>query len=94
VSQRDSEGAGRVHRLCRFVLMHRVGKIWQGSCMLHFSSISIVMSSINIVMSSNNFKYKDVWFIPLYVLYHVISCPTGFLNLENVCLDTKIMCLG
>jgi len=31
-----------------------------------FSSISIVMSTINIVMSSspNNFKYKDVWFIP------------------------------
>ena len=30
----------------------------------------------------------------LYVLYHILSCPTGFLDLENVCLDTKIMCLG
>jgi len=30
----------------------------------------------------------------LYVLDHILSCPTGFLDLENICLDTKIMCLG
>ena len=28
-----------------------------------------------------------------YVLDHITSCPTGFRDLENVCLDTKIMCL-
>jgi len=25
----------------------------------------------------------------LYVLDHILSCHTGFLDLENVCLDTK-----
>jgi len=29
----------------------------------------------------------------LYVLDHILSCLTGFLDLENVCLDSKIMCL-
>jgi len=27
----------------------------------------------------------------MYVLDHILSCPTGFLDLENVCLDTKII---
>jgi len=30
----------------------------------------------------------------LYVLYHILRCPTGFIDLENVSLDAKIMCLG
>ena len=30
----------------------------------------------------------------LYVLDHILSCPTGFLDLENTCLDTKIMYRG
>jgi len=29
----------------------------------------------------------------LYVLDHILSYCIGFLDLENVCLDTKIMCL-
>jgi len=29
----------------------------------------------------------------LIVLYHLISRPTGFFDLENVCLNTKIMYL-
>jgi len=29
----------------------------------------------------------------LYVLDHILSSPTGFLDLKNLCLDTKIMCL-
>jgi len=29
----------------------------------------------------------------LYVLDHILSCPTKFFDLENVCVDTKIMCL-
>ena len=43
--------------------------------------------------SFSSVKCGFIWNRDMYYPQHITSCPTGFLDLENVCLDTKIMCL-
>ena len=52
-----------------------------------------VLREVDFISYRSLWQCGFIWNRDIYCPQHLICCPTGFLDLENVCVDTKMMCL-